>query len=51
VWLTMHRHHHLTFRQTWCNRATRPPRSSMSSNCDSRLSKKKHSCHHEVSCP
>jgi hypothetical protein len=51
AWLTMHRHHHLTHQQTWCNRVTRPPRSSMSSNRDSRSLKKKCSRHHEASCP
>jgi hypothetical protein len=50
AWLTTH-HHHLIRRQTWCSRATRPLRSSMSSNHGSWSSKKKHSHHHKDSCP
>jgi hypothetical protein len=51
VWLTMHHHHLLIRRQMWCSKATRPPRSSMSSYHGSRSLKKKHSHSHEVLCP
>jgi hypothetical protein len=49
-WLTTHLRRHLTHHQTRCNMAIRPPRSSTSSNLGSRSSRKKHSCHHVVSC-
>jgi hypothetical protein len=51
LWLITHSHHHRILHRMWCNRAIRPPQSSMSLSRDSRSSKKKHFCHHEVLCP